>query len=492
MQVGFVAASSVTRIFRISGTLQELVPLWVGVGVYFFVLATGNNLLRDSDIFWQIEVGRWIIDHREVPYTDVYSFTKNGAPWISSSWLAQVLFAASYAKLGWAGPVVLSSSAVAIAFAIFTRVLAKHIHAVRAVILAMAAFALSMPHLLARPHMLALPLMVGWFAGLMSAADRMAVPSFWLLLLIAFWANIHGGFVFGLALIAPAALIAVWEAKHENRKSLAMQWTAFAAAALIASCCTPYGWNAVLAARNILDLGEVLTILSEWQPANFARFGIFEACLLGMMFVALYGNLKLAVPRIILLVGLIHLALMHVRSIEAFALLIPIALVMPVARATRQPQLKLAVTPAHRSLLAASLLAVTVTGTWMFAFFHPYFVISSQVPAKALAALKERKVERILNGYEFGGYMISQGVAPFIDGRAELYGEKFVMDHHRAVSLQDVDILFRLLSDYKIDAALFNPTTPASQLLDGLSGWQKIYADESSVAYVKIAVGKAR
>ena len=81
--------------------------------------------------------------------------------------------------------------------------------------------------------------------------------------------------------------------------------------------------------------------------------------------------------------------------------------------------------------------------------------------------------------------MIAQGVAPFIDGRAELYGEKFVMDHHRAVSLQDVDILFRLLNDYKIDAALFNPTTPAAQLLDGLGGWQKVYADESSAAYIR-------
>lgn len=434
-----------------------------------------------------IEVGRWIIDHRAVPYTDVYSFTKNGAPWISSSWLAQVLFAASYSELGWAGPVILSSAAVAIAFAIFVSVLARHILAVRVVILAMVAFALSMPHMLARPHVLALLLMVGWFAGLMSAADLKRAPSFWLLVLIGLWANIHGGFVFGLALIAPVALIAVWEAEPENRKPLLLQWIAFAAAALAAACCTPYGWNTLLAARNILDLGEVLTILSEWQPASFARFGLFEACLLGIMFFALYSNLKLSLPRIVLLVGLIHLALTHVRSIEAFALLIPIALAMPIAREMKQPKSKSLPELPYRPFIAVSTLATIVLGTWLFALFHPYLVIPSQVPAKALAALKGRKAERILNGYEFGGYMISQGVAPFIDGRAELYGEKFVMDHHRAVSLQDVDILFRLLSDYRIDSALFNPTTPASQLLDGLSGWQKIYADESSAAYIRNA-----
>lgn len=469
--------------------MRGLLPLWVGAGVYFFVLATGNNLLRDSDIFWQIEVGRWIIDHRAVPVADVYSFTMKDAPWISSSWLAQVLYAATYAKFGWTGPVVLSSAAIAIAFAIFTGFLAKYIDAARAVILAMIALALSMPHLLARPHVLALPLMAGWFAGLLTAADRKAAPSYGLLPLIALWANIHGGFVFGLALIAPAAVIAVWEANARDRTSLALRWIAFAVIVLLATFCTPYGWNTLLAARNILDLGEVLTILSEWQPANFSRFGIFEACLLGMMFVALYRRVTLSWPRILLLLGLIHLALTHVRSIEAFALLIPIALVKPLAQEIKPSVTSRAMPSMPRAVVAAAALVAVITGTWLFALYRPFAVISSQVPEKALAALKERKSQRILNGYEFGGYMIAQGVAPFIDGRAELYGEKFVMDHHRAVSLQDVDILFRLLDEYKIDAALFNPTTPAAQLLDGLSGWQKIYADESSAAYVRTAVG---
>ena len=487
-----MAAISVTGFSSATAAFRRLLPLWVGAGVYFFMLATGNNLLRDSDIFWQIEVGRWIIDHHAVPTTDVYSFTMKGAPWISSSWLAQVLYAATFSKFGWAGSVILSSAAVAVAFAIFVSFLTKYIDAARAVILAMTALALSMPHLLARPHVLALPVMVGWFAGLMEAADKKAAPSLWLLPVLALWANIHGGFVFGLVLIAPATLTAVWEANARNRKSLALQWAAFAATALLAACCTPYGWNTLLAARNILDLGEVLTILSEWQPANFSRFGIFEACLLGILFMTLYSGVTLSLPRVILLLGLIHLALTHVRSIEAFALLIPIALVKPLAQEIKSRKASPVPPSRPRSVMAAAALTAVAAGTWLFALYHPYFVIPSQVPAKALAALKERKAERILNGYEFGGYMIAQGVAPFIDGRAELYGEKFVMDHHRAVSLQDVDILFRLLSDYKIDTVLFKPATPAAQLLDGSSGWQKIYADESSAAYVRTIVGGAK
>ena len=75
-----------------------------------------------------------------------------------------------------------------------------------------------MPHMLARPHVLALPLLVAWTAGLIAAADRRAAPSFWLLPLMALWANLHGGFVFGLALIAALALDAVIGAEASRQK----------------------------------------------------------------------------------------------------------------------------------------------------------------------------------------------------------------------------------------------------------------------------------
>ena len=53
----------------------------------------GNRLLIDPDTLWQITVGQWILDHHAVPQTDVYSFTMRGQPWISTQWLAQVLYA---------------------------------------------------------------------------------------------------------------------------------------------------------------------------------------------------------------------------------------------------------------------------------------------------------------------------------------------------------------------------------------------------------------
>ncbi len=67
---------------------------------------------------------------------------------------------------------------------------------------------------------------------------------------MALWANLHGGFVLGLVLIGPIALDAVWRAEAASRRALALRWAAFGVAALAAGCCTPYGWNSLLASRK--------------------------------------------------------------------------------------------------------------------------------------------------------------------------------------------------------------------------------------------------
>src|SRR5215510_15334085 len=97
---------------------RALVPLCVGAGAYLFFLYVGDSLLQDSDSFWQIKIGQWILDHRTLPYTDFYSFTRLGEPWISTSWLSQVAYAISYAQWGWAGPVALTAIATALSAAI--------------------------------------------------------------------------------------------------------------------------------------------------------------------------------------------------------------------------------------------------------------------------------------------------------------------------------------------------------------------------------------
>src|SRR4051812_10260155 len=249
--------------------IRGLMPLWVGVGIYALFLLAGNRLLIDPDTMWQITVGEWILEHGVVPETDVYSFTMRGQPWISTQWLAQVLYAKTYAIAGWSGPVVLAAVAIAATFALLAGFLSRRLSESTTLVFVAAALALTVPHLLARPHVLALPIMVLWVGELIAAADRRAAPSFWLVPLMALWANLHGGFVLGLLLIAPIGLDAVVNAEPRRRNTLLLRWAVFGLVALAACCCTPYGWNSLLASRKILELGSALPLIMEWRPADF-------------------------------------------------------------------------------------------------------------------------------------------------------------------------------------------------------------------------------
>ncbi|MDB5605732.1 MAG: hypothetical protein JWP25_2632 [Bradyrhizobium sp.] len=482
---------SVTNSVDSYSPARRLAPLCAGAGAYLLLLFSGDMLLQDSDTFWQIKVGQWIIDHHAVPYSDFYSLIRFGTPWISNAWLSQVLYAAAYSHWGWAGPVILTSLAAATAVAIFVWLLDAYLEPAHSILMAMLALMLSWHHLLARPHVLALPVMVAWVGAMISAADRRAYPSFFLLPLIALWANLHGGFVLGLALIAPIALEAVWSAAPERRIVLGARWTIFAVGALAASCCTPYGWNTLLAAARILDLGEVLSVISEWRPTDFSSFGFFEVCLLGLMGLAFHRGAVLSFPRIVLLLLLVHAALTHVRNIESFAFLVPLVLAKPLASRGKPTDVvtqragELWSLPYIPSLTMVVIAAGVWTSTLSYTAHHDFVFVNSQTPASAVEVLKQHQAKRVFNSYEFGGYLIARDIPPFIDGRAELYGEKFVLDYFNAVEGRKVDQLLRLLEDSQIDATLLVPASPAAQLLDHLPGWKRLYADDTAVIHVR-------
>ena len=97
----------VTRAEEVASPTRGLLPLWGGVTIYVLLIAAGNRLLFDPDTMWQITVGQWILDHRMVPETDIYSFTMRGQPWPSTQWLAQVMYARPFPSRG--GPELLCS-----------------------------------------------------------------------------------------------------------------------------------------------------------------------------------------------------------------------------------------------------------------------------------------------------------------------------------------------------------------------------------------------
>src|SRR5205807_3301551 len=122
--------------------------------------------------------------------------------WIANDWLMDLVFFGAYSLAGWRMLALLTACAIAATYALLYLVLSRKLRLTVAVGVATSAYIFSMVHFLARPHVFAFPLVIIWFAGLVRAVESKTAPTFWLLPVMALWANIHGSFTLGLAFAA--------------------------------------------------------------------------------------------------------------------------------------------------------------------------------------------------------------------------------------------------------------------------------------------------
>jgi hypothetical protein len=462
------------------------IPLWmlVTAAVYVVVLTVGAKLLGDADTYWHIFVGNWTLAHG-LPSADPFSFTFAGKPWIAKEWLSQVVLATASNLGGWTLVVAATAAAAALAFGLLARFLAERLSLVGTVALVVAAFILAAPHLLARPHVLALPVMVAWVAGLARAAERGRAPPYALLALMVLWANLHAGFPLGILMVGAFGLDAVVAAAPAERYRTARTWAVFALLTVVAAMVTPYGPQSMIVTFQILNLGPALSIIGEWKAVDFSHLSGMEAVLLAGLGLAVWRGFSLPWPRVLILLGLLHLALSAERNGELLGLLAPLALATPIARQVALARASGPATANPSPIVAAAMVAVLAAATLGLAAVTHYAPTAQITPAGALNALAEANAKRVFNDYGFGGYMIASGVAPFIDGRTELYGGTFTARHDAAVNLRDLPGFLAMLDTYAIDATLLAPDRPAVALLDRLPEWKRLYADDVAVAHVR-------
>jgi hypothetical protein len=121
--------------------------------------------------------------------------------------------------------------------------------------------------------------------------------------------------------------------------------------------------------------------------------------------------------------------------------------------------------------------------TFALTFHRNFAPDPKNTPSAAIAQANIARAGPVLNDYGFGGYLIYSGIAPFIDGRAEVYGKDFILRYNRALALQNLPDFLRLIEEYRINVTLLSPATPAVALLDRLPGWQRVYADNIAVVH---------
>jgi hypothetical protein len=468
-------------------------PLIVGLAAFGRALAQPTALLNDPDTYLHIAAGRWILAHLALPVRDPFSHSLAGAAWVPHEWLAEVVLAAVYSAGSWSGLVLLGAACFAASMALLTRALLRCFEPLSALIAVALGGTLVLGHLLVRPHLLALPLLVIWSSRLFAARDAGAAPPTWLVVIILLWANLHGSFMFGLALVlflgAEAALL-------PGRRALeARRWGRFGLLAVAASLMTPNGIAGFAEPFRLTMMPALQASFGEWRSPNFQSFQPLEIWLLGMIALGFTTGLRLPLQRVLLLLALCHMALAHVRHAELLGLVGPL-----VVAASLGPQIAARIRSAPLSPLGRGLArlaapantgAVGLTLALALVISLPALLRPVErgddavTPATALAAAERMGLKGpIFNSEGFGGYLIFREIPTFIDGRMELYGNGFLARYLEAEG-GDASALTALLEQYRIAWTLFMPQQAAVHCLDSLSGWRRVYSDSHAVIHIR-------
>ena len=440
-----------------------------------------RRLLNDGDTYWHLAAGSWMLSHGQVPHTDPFTYTLAGAPWHAHEWLSEVLMAAAFRLWGWGGLVGLYGLSLAATALLLGGQLRRSLSGLSLGVALLLALACAAPNLLARPHVLVLPVAVAWISQLIRAREAGRAPPLWAAGLMLAWANLHGSFVFGFLLAGAFGLEALIAASPGERVQPVLAWGGFGLASLAAAAITPFGPAGLIFPFQLMGL-HALAGVEEWRPMDFAKPGPFELALMATLFVGFSRGVKVAPLRLLVLIGLLHMALQHNRHAMIVALSAALILAEPMARALGQP-------PPPKAAGRAVTLGFLLIAAALFAGRAAVPLTRGDGPTTPGAAVDHvpaaLRARPVLNEYGLGGYLIFRGVRPYVDGRTDMFGDAFMDDYYRLAS-PDAGRLDQVLKQRDIAWTLLPPTHPLVALMDARPGWRRLYADRYAVVHARV------
>lgn len=391
-----------------------------------------------------------------------------------------------YDHWGWGGILGASAFLLAAAIGMVTLNTAAKLGPLGAMAAAFLAWGLCLTHFVARPHVLSLPLMVLWVSAHIRARRDNAAPPLPWVALMALWANLHGAYFLGLALTALFAGEAMFEAATlADARTAALRWGRFLGLAIAAALINPHGLDGLLFPLHLMTLGAALGTVYEWAPSSLANNAPLVLWLLLLAFLSLLKGIRLPLCRLTILLLLLYMAFAHRRHTEILGILAPLLVQDALSPMLMQanPFVVSAQEVFARPAVKALTLGVALTMAIGVAWASCRAVIrgpDKYTPMAALDAVEAGKISGpVLNAQNYGGYLIFRGIAPFVDGRVDMYGDAFMAKY------QALDQLPALLEHYRIAWTIFETANPRTALMDALPGWSRFYADPTTVVHVR-------
>jgi hypothetical protein len=479
----------------------SLKHVWIVITVGAAFIGPASNPIGLGDVLWSLMRGSWMVEHGTLITTDPFTSAPHVAgPLLNLQWLADLIFHAFDALGGM--PMVITGTALVIAMTYALVLLAANTasgHLRLSCVAVWAAYALGASNLSPRPQTLAYPLFAMFLVAVVRAEWRKDTRLFWALpFLTVIWANVHGSFFTGWALLGCAGLGRVIATR--NLWSARPYVVAFVAC-VAASMLTPaglgsFGYLATMSGNQI-----VRDYVTEWAPTSF---GLREGPLFFVSVVILGGLVlksrqRLTPFEIVLLLVFGYLAWSSVRAIVWWGLVITPTLARLLGGVLPERA------PSSRNVPALNWLIVCMVGALAFASLPQNKDMVPILPADkqglflpglpvALGDYLRRTdppaTGRMLNAQEWGGYL-EWAAWPrhrvFLDGRIELHPDQVWLDY---LSIVFPSARWRELVDqYDISYFVLSKEGEAPLVADlrtDSAAWHLDYEDDQAVVFRRV------
>jgi Flp pilus assembly protein TadD len=392
---------------------------------------------RSPDVWHHVRCGWHVLRHGPAR-TDPFSCTASALdlPWIQYEWLFQALTYLSHEHLGVGGTILLKALACAAAF-LFLGLACRE----RGAGPAATAFALALAGLAAAPRFFVRPetpsfVALGLVLYALERGRNGRVRALWLAPpVFAVWANMHGAFAAGWALVA-AALAGEYvsalrrePAARVSRRSARVHLGLVLAASLASVLANPYGVDILQVPLKLLRSPIIRSAVQEWTRPTLAFWlSPFNLFLPALALVCAWkpGRLRPDDWIILLLFG--GLAISAERHVSVLAVV-----TTPMLACQSQALLDgVERRPVGRRL--AGIAAATVAVAAVFVFHGPrlaslrFGLTPGMYPVMAADYMEQERLwGNLFNDYHDGNYLMwrlyPQNLV-FVDGRIDVYGDQ--------------------------------------------------------------------
>jgi hypothetical protein len=426
----------------------------------FIVALLASQPIRDNSFLWHVRAGAVQLADGVVLVADPFSIGEIGTAWRTQSWLLELLYAAVDTRstsLAWASILVLvvgGATAGVVGISIYRSTTSP-------ITLSIAMIAMIW---LAGPLLQPRPVIVSYLLlALLVVVLQNRVNMLWLIVpIIWIWAAVHGSWIIG------GGLIVLEFARTSDRRILKV-----GIAALGATFLTAHGVGVWEILVDFAGAQGTLALIEEWQTPNFVDVAQAPYLLLiiGIIVAGMRG--RLSGRDLIVILPFLVFGMTSRRAV------FPAAIVLAPWAAMALPPLEIPRSNMSNRVVgvAMALVGLLVLAPMMV---RPLGVLdTTRFPSPEIqGAMVGRSV---FHDDVVGGFVIYEEWPErlaFIDDRAELYGEEFVLEFMRARDGRYES----LFDEYGFDAALTRDGWGLADRLES-EGWISVIESETMILF---------